>query len=119
MKQIEVMFERFIEGKKPLTAKWQMRLVKMKRTTSYDDSENVIQCLLFTHYHHNIYIWDIDNDRKIYSFSEKKADERGLEAIYHYLRNPENKKCVIEASKNMEHDFKICYDADYIMNQEK
>lgn len=119
MKQIETMFQRFLDAKKPLTAKWQMRLVAMNRRTSYDDSEINMQCIIFMHYHHNILVWDIDNDKTIYSFSEKAADERGLRAIYKYLGDPENKKRVIEAARTDEAAFKMQYDLDYIYLQGK
>lgn len=115
MKQIEVMFDRFIDGKPPLKVKWQIRLVHIARTTSYDDSEITMKCILINHYHHSMYLWDIDNDKVIYSFKpETRADERGLVSIRKYLSDPENKKRIIAAARRDDAAFKLKYDLDYI-----
>lgn len=119
MKQIEIMFERFIDAKKPLKEKWQIRIIKMKKRTSYDDSEIHMQCVLIKHYHHNMYLWDIDHDKVIYVFQpETSADKRGLDSIRKYLTDPENKKRVMEAARKDESAFKMQYDLDYIYLQQ-
>lgn len=118
MKQIEEMFERFIEAKKPLKKKWQIRTLRMKKTTSYDDSQEEIRVVIIKHYHHTIFLFDIDNAKLIYQMQpETGADRRGVEAISNYLLSSDRKQKFIDAARNEDPVFKMQYDLDFIQLQ--
>jgi len=69
------MLDRYFAGKRTLSRKW--------RAYRHPDLENVI---VVCHYHHLVLMYDLFSDRPLYTWWERPADKRGLDACLEYLK---------------------------------
>ena len=76
MKQIQECLDRAFTNKKPLKKKWRAIISDNK--------------LILVHYQHLILVYDLIDNVIIYSWWEKSADKRGLDAALEYLEKKEN-----------------------------
>lgn len=95
MKQIDEMFQRFIDRKPPKKHKWQIRqYLYLGRPV-----------LLFAHYQHIIAIYHVDSKTYLRQWYETDTDKRGLDAIVRYL--DEHGDIVAKYSKDVLPEYKI------------
>lgn len=78
MKSVNKILDRLFEGKKPLKSKW----------WAYIEDDKVF----FNHYQHLILIYDISKGEDLYSFSETKTDQRGINSAIAYLEKRNGKE---------------------------